>query len=225
MTYAERIGTLLPRMVKIIPRPRFGRFLKLEDIKHKILQAAKRKEETFPDLVVSYISAAFFIPKKILQNLRWDFVFLLFSLASQANVPKVSIPLLKPNKQKEEKAPWDYEGRGYSMYVHIIARTYGWNKEKIDNLDVDVALALIQEIITDEQLDREFLWSMSDKNYTYNANTKTSKANPLERPFFMKVEVQAPKKTKIPRSMMPIGAGIMLPVPPEEKLPSDLRGL
>jgi len=213
MTYADRIGTFLIWAVKIVPRPNFGKFLLLEDTKHKILQAAKRKEETFPDLVVSYLSAAFFIPKILLKKLRWEFVFLLFSLASAHNVPKVSIPLLKSNKQKEEKSAWDYEGRGYAMYVHIIASTYGWTQRQIDNLDIDVALALVQEIITDEQLDREFLWSMSDKNYVYNSQTKTSKANPLERPFFMKVEVQAPKKMMIPKSLMPVGVVNYAPQP------------
>jgi len=213
-------------MQRVYPRPHFGKFLHLEDIKHKILQAAKRKEETFPDLVVSYISAAFLFPKILLAKLPWDITFLLFSLASSMNVPKVSIPLLKPNKQKNEKAVWDYQGRGYAMYIHIIASTYGWTQKYIDNLDVDVALALVQEIITDEQLDREFLWSMSDKNYIYNYQTKTGKANPLERPYFMQVEVLAPKKIMIPKSMMPVGAGTYAPQP-EEKIPSpaDLRGL
>jgi hypothetical protein len=223
MTYAERIGTLLVGAVKIIPRSHFGAFLKLEDIKHKIFQAAKRKEETFPDLVVSYISAAFLFPKFILRRLRWDLVFLLFLLASNANTPKVIIPLLKPNKQKEEKAPWDYEGRGYAMYVHLIASTYGWTQDKINRLNVDTALALIQEILTDEQLDREFLWSMSDKNVIYNAKNNTSKANPLERPYFMKVEVQEPKKIKILKSLMPVGSGTLAPKP-EDKV-SDVRGL
>jgi hypothetical protein len=226
MTYAERIGTLLVGAVKMIPRSHFGAFLKLEDIKHKIFQAAKRKEETFPDLVVSYISAAFLIPKILLKNLRWDIVLLLFSLASTKSAPKVSIPILKPNKEKSEKAVWDYEGRGYAMYVHIIASKYGWTQKYIDNLDVDIALALVQEIITDEQLDREFLWSMSDKNYIYNYQTKTSKANPLDRPYFMKVEVQAPKKIMIPKSLMPQGLVHYAPQP-EDKIPSptDLRGL
>ena len=209
---------------RVYRRPHFGKFLKLEDIKHKIFQAAKRKEETFPDLVVSYISAAFLIPKILLKKLRWETTLLLFSLASSKSVPLVAIPLLKPNKEKEEKAAWDYDGRGYAMYVHIIASTYGWTQKYINNLDVDIALALVQEIITDEQLDREFQWSMSDKNYIYNSSTKTSKANPLERPYFMKVEVQAPKKILIPKSMMPQGLVHYAPQP-EEKLPSDLRGL
>ena len=221
-----KYDNIIIKILGLLPRNRFGKFLQLEDIKHKILQSGKRKEETFPDLVVSYVSTAFLFPANLLKKLPWDVLFLLFSLASSRNVPKVSIPLLKPNKQKEEKAPWDYDGRGYSMYVHIIARTYGWDKKKIDNLDIDIALALVQEIITDEQLDREFLWSMSDKNYIYNAQTKTSKANPLERPFFMKMEVQAPKKTKIPKSMMPQGLVHYAPQSEENiPSPSDVRGL
>ena len=87
----------------------------------------------------------------------------------------------------------------------MLAKSYGWDKKKIDNLDVDVALALIQEIITDEQLDREFLWAMSDKSYSYDYKTKSGKPNPLERPYFMKEEVKPPPKMQIPKAMMPQG--------------------
>ena len=92
MSYAENIGNYLLRSVMgVIGRPRFGRFLHLENIKYKILQAVKRKESTFPDLVISYISTAFLFPKLVLENLRWDYVVLLFSLASAWSVPKAEI--------------------------------------------------------------------------------------------------------------------------------------
>lgn len=229
MTYANSIGVYLTRALLLLPRPRFGKFLLQEQIKHRILQAAKRKEEAFPELVISYVSAAFLIPAFILRNLRWEFLFLLFSLASSKSIPKVEIPLLKPNKQKDEKAAWDYEGRGYAMYVHIIASAYGWTQDKINNLDVDVALALVQEIITDEQLDREFLWSMSDKSYSYDYKTKVGRANPLERPYFMKTEVKPPEKTRIPKSMMPMGnvswARTEADLRPNLPPPSAMRGM
>ena len=207
MTYAESIGVYLVRAVaNLFPRPNLGRFLRLENIKHKIRTAAKRKEDTFPDLVTSYVSAAFFIPKRILDNLRWEYVFLLFSLASRKSVPTIDIPLLRLHSAKDDKKEfWDYDERPYHLYVHMLAKSYGWDKKKIDNLDVDVALALIQEIITDEQLDREFLWAMSDKSYSYDYKTKSGKPNPLERPYFMKEEVKPPPKMQIPKAMMPQG--------------------
>lgn len=205
MSYVNNVGIYLTRAVELIPRPRFGKFLILENLKYKILQAAKRKEETFPDLVISYISAAFFIPKILLKHIRWEFTILLFSLASDRMSPRMDIPLLKQHKQKKEKDAWDYEGRGYAMYIHILARTYGWTQKQIDNLRIEDALMLVQEVITDEQLDREFLWSMSENSYIYNPKTKSGKPNPLERPYFMKAEVQAPKKISIPKNMLPAG--------------------
>lgn len=231
MTYAERIGVYLTRVIsKWLYHPRFGKFLYLENIKHSIVQAANRKEEAFPDLVVSYISAAFLIPKFILNNTKWEVTLLLFSFASIMSSTKLQIPLLTVHaKEKDKKDSWDYEGRGYAMYVHIIANSYGWTQKQIDNLKIDTALALVQEILTDEQLDREFMWSISDKSYIYNYKTKSGKANPLDRPYFMKEEVKPPVKTKILRNMMPVGNGtyakteadLKPAIPP----PSAMRGI
>jgi hypothetical protein len=215
MTYAERIGTILAGLVKILPQPRFGEFLKLEELKYNIIKAAKRKEEQFPELVISYLSAAFLFPRIIFKNLRWDLSLLLFSLASSKSSPNTELPLLKPSKQKEHKEAWDYDGRGYALYIHLIARAYGWTEKEVCNLKIDTALALVQEIITDEQLDREFLWEMSEKSYSYNAKTKVGRAIPLERPYFMKEEAKAPAKTKILKSLMPQGAGTYAPTESE----------
>lgn len=190
---------------KLYRRPNFGRFLHLENIKYKILQAAKRKEETFPDLVISYLSAAFCFPKKLLQNLRWDFILALFFLVASISVPKNIIPLLRMTKDANKTEPWDYEGRVKYLQIHTIAQKYGWSEQQINKLDVDTAFALIQEILTDEQLDREFLWTMSERSYIYDYKTKTGKPNPLERPYFMKEEVKPPQKTVIPSSLMPVG--------------------
>ena len=230
MTYAERIGTILTGLVmRFYPQARFGKFLRLEQIKYNIIKAAKRKEEQFPELVISYLSAAFLFPRIKFKSLRWDVALLLFSLASNKSSPKSGLPLLKPSKQKESKEPWDYEGRGYAMYVHIIAGKYGWTEKEICNLKLDTALALVQEIITDEQLDREFLWGMSEKSYSYNAKTKVGRAIPLDRPYFMKEEVKEPVKTKILKSMMPMGqkAGIIDETKDENqtKVPNLTRGL
>jgi hypothetical protein len=207
MSYVSDIGMMfiLWAVRKFYRCPQLGTFLLLEDIKQKILIAAKRKEEQFPDLIFSYLSAAFFIPKHWLEKIRWDLLFGLFGIVATASVPKTKIPLLRPHKDKGKREVWDYEGRGYAMYLHLLAKTYGWGIDSVSKLNVDLALALIQEIITDEQLDREFLWSMSDRSYIYNAQTKSGKPNPLERPYFMKEEVKPPEKTKIPTSMMPQG--------------------
>ena len=120
--------------------------------------------------------------------------------------PEKELPLLQPAQSKNKKEPWDYEGRSWYMYAHIISQRYGWTLGEIGRMDLDDALALVQEILTDEQLDREFLWSMSENSYIYNAKTKTGKPNPLERPYWMIVKVEPPKRMQIPKNMIPAGA-------------------
>lgn len=215
---------------KLFRPPRLSKFLYLEETKNKIRQAAKRKEKQFPDLLVSYVSAAFFIPKFILNWVRWDLLFALFGIAVSHSKPNIDIPLLRPHKSKEKKDPWDYDGRGHSMYVHIIAKAYGWSLKEIENLEVDTALKLLQEIITDEQMDKEFLWGMSNKSYIYNYKTKFGKPNPLERPYFMKEETKAPEKMMIPKSVLPMGVvsynAIKTEYQPKEiKHSSNMEGL
>jgi len=206
MTYVYNIGIKLVLwwVGKFYP-PTLGKFLHLEEIKDKIFQAAKRKEEQFPDLVTSYISAAFLIPTAIIIRLPWEVTFSLFALASSKYIPTVKIPLLRPHKTKGEKDPWDYEGRLQNLYTHLLAKSYGWDAKDIDNLPIDKALALVQEVITDEQLDREFLWAMSERSYIYDSKTKSGRPNPLERPYFMKEPVKEPTKVKMPVNMLPPG--------------------
>jgi hypothetical protein len=74
--------------------------------------------------------------------------------------------------------------------------------------DVDVALAHIQEILTDEQLEREFYWGTSEIAYPYNPTTKQSKFSPLTRPYFMAAPAPQLKRIQIPRGLMPVGEGI-----------------
>ena len=91
------------------------------------------------------------------------------------------------------------------MWVNILAERYGWTFDTISNLDTDVALALIQEILTDKQLEKEFLWGMSEIAYPYNSQTKESKFSPLQRPYWMKAAPQEIKMVRIRKSMLPVG--------------------
>ena len=200
-----------------IYHPKFGKFLHLENIKNKIFQAVKRKEEQFPDLVISYISTAFLIHPAIIDRLPWEITFSLFMLGVSKSIPTKELPILKAHKQKDEKNQWDYDERTRFMYLHILSKTYGWTIEYIDKLEIDTAIALIQEAITDEQLDKEFFWSMSDKSYIYNYQTKSGKPNPLERPYFMREPIAEPAKIQMPANVLP--AGVDYSSVPEEFRP------
>lgn len=201
---------------KFYPRPRFRKWLELEHLKYKIIQAIAKKESNFPGLLFSYLAIAFSLSERIFINRRWDLVLGLFAIVATKSAKVKELPMLKPHKTKDERDPWDYDERLWHLYSHIIAKNYGWNLKTIANLEIDEAFALIQEIITDEQLDREFLWSMSDRSYIYNVKTKSSKPNPLERPFWMKAEVKPPQMTKIPTAMLPFGVSY-------DSLPAEFR--
>lgn len=188
-------------------RPPFKKWLLLENNKDKIFQAIAKKEEDFPDLVISFVAIALSIPVFILERLRWDLLLYLFL----AYLPKLSLdaelPILKPQVSDKpiKKPAWDYDGRTWHLYSHIIAQRYGWDLDKIAKLEVKEAMALVQEILTDEQLDREFLWSMSDKSYIYNYQTKSGRPNPLDRPYWMVEKAKGPTIVTMPKSMLPMG--------------------
>jgi len=216
MSYANTIGMkiLLWAIGKFYSRPKFGKFLQLENTKNKIFQAVKRKDKEVPDLVISYISTAFLFPRAIIEKFRWDLSFSLFILGVGKSVPSNKLPLLKPHTSNEKKDAWDYEDRVQHLYVHILAKSYGWTDKYINNLDVDTAMALVQEVITDEQLDREFMWAIGDKSYIYDAKTKSGRPNPLDRPYFMREPIEVPKKVSMPASMLPPGVDYSS-IPPE----------
>jgi hypothetical protein len=66
-------------------------------------------------------------------------------------------------------------------------------------------MAYLQEILVNEQLDREFTWSTTEVAYPYNSTTKVSKFQPLTRPYFMHETAKPLKIMKIPRNLMPMG--------------------
>jgi len=96
-----------------------------------------------------------------------------------------------------------------------LAKSYGWNVEYIAQLDVDDALALVQEISLEEQFDKEWSYSLSEVAYEYDTASKKSKLRTLPRPSWMNVATQAVKEkiesgqttrqVHIPKSFIPPG--------------------
>jgi hypothetical protein len=120
--------------------------------------------------------------------------------------PRAKLPILTTKHTKEDKKlSWDYDGRTWNFYSHLLASNYGWTLEYIGKLGIDEVIAKIQEILTEEQLNKEFQWSMSEIAYPYNKSTKKSEFKPLKRPYWMLAEVTEIKKIKILKSLLPIG--------------------
>lgn len=168
----------------LINRINLYKWIELEDIKEEI----SKTDENFPALVYKYLSKAFGFGG-MWNRLRWQHTAKALLLVNNIAAPKnKELPLLnsKPDlKSKEVKAGWEYKKRTIHQWSHMLASQYGWSLEYIKNLSIDTALALIQEILAQDQLDKEFQWGLSEISYSYDVRTKKSKFNPLPRPDWM----------------------------------------
>jgi hypothetical protein len=190
----------------------------LEGKKEKIAEAVGNKSPDFPDKLFDYISTASGVSSKWYSKADWIKIVLLF-FACLSKSPKIQLPITEPSEKKEKEDDWNYEGRTWHIYSHILASEYGWSLEYIAKLPPIEAIAKIQEILTDKQLEREFWYGLSEVAYPYNKQTKQSNFKPLERPYWMRPKAKEIPKFKIPAGMMPVGTIMADNVLPEEYLP------
>lgn len=190
-----------------VHRVKFRRWAELEDLREQFVREAEDNADDFPKRFFAYLSAALDVEEDKLAGLHWTECVELFYTIYLANLPSPTLPIIaaKPKELKVTKIEWDYPGRLWYMYAHILSSNYGWTLDYVGSLEIDDALALVQEILTDEQLDREFEWGMSEAAYSYNKSTKTSKFNPLPRPAWMLPDAKPIKKIKIRKDLLPEG--------------------
>jgi len=187
--------------------PKFRRWIELEEHKGQVIRAIEEGNPEFPQTLVSFLSIALGLSEKYLLRVPWWSCMMAFYDVMRQNAPRIKIPLIVESDSKKQKEQgWDYDGRSWHMYSNLLAKTYGWSLEYIANLEVSEVLPKIQEILTDEQLDREFYWSSSEVAYSYDSSSKTSKFVPLDRPYWMRPKVTAPKKVKLLKALLPVGA-------------------
>lgn len=177
----------------------FRKWVSLENHKKSIAEAVEGSE--FPDEVLAYLSTAF-------GNKGWDKKFWktpVFSMMEgfQKFNPK-DLPILNAPKSKKEP-DWEYEGRTWNHFSHLLAESYGWTLEYIGKMDVNEALGHIQEILTSEYLRQEFTHSLSEVAYVYNKTTKKSDYKPMPRPYWMRPASKPTQQIKIRRDMLPMG--------------------
>lgn len=183
-------------------------WLILEDLYLRIREAAESGNGAeFVDFIYSYLSAAFSIRVVDLEVCAWHDLIKAFTADHNHNRPNIDFPVLRlaKEKQKSTENGWEYSERNWFMWLHLLAKVYGWSIEYIANLEVNNAIALLQEILVEDQLDREFQWSMSEIAYPYNENTKKSKFQPLDRPEWMQPVPKEVKTVKIRTSDLPVG--------------------
>ena len=197
----------------------------LEGIKEKIIEAVSNRQADFPILLLAYIETALGVSSKWYAKANWLKVVELF-YACLLKTPVVKIPLTSPSNEKFKDDPWSYPNRSWHLYSHILAQSYGWDLEYISQLQVGEALAKIQEIMTDKQLEREFVYGLSEIAYPYNKNSKQSIFKPLDRPHWMRPTINPVRdipRFPIPKDMLPVGVVMLENVLPDEFLPKAIN--
>lgn len=190
-------------------RLKLRKWLEFEQHQNKIHEAsAKGDVEAYCESLCTLIADALCISIEEVIPAPWYEVTLLYGQITSLNQIK-EIPMVRPHPHKKEPdAPWEYEGRDWFWWVHTLAKNYGWVRKEVEDLDIDEALALFQEIAVEEQTRKEWEWGMSEIAYPYNASTKKSTFKPLDRPAWMqeKPAVFLPAtKVKFHKSMIPLG--------------------
>lgn len=188
-----------------IKRSRLKRWFLLEEIRRGVSEAADRGDTgQVVGRIMAYLSAASDIPKEDLEKATWLEIARAYEDIQFLNQPRIRVPLFY-TVSKEKKEPWDYEGRRWFYLANLIISCYHWHLDEVESLEIEAGMALVQEIFVDDQMRREWEWALSQNSIGYNANTKKSEFHPLERPEWMLPEAKMPKKTKILRSMLPVG--------------------
>jgi len=199
-------------------RARLGKYLDLTEIVKRLIEAiSKRDTGGIAGGLFEYLCAL--IPnlsRELFDSAPWYEITRAYNLLVELNaIPQAErfAILHSPVEERADAAPWDYPGRLKKLYVHIMARAYGWPQNEILELWPEDAIGYIQEILADEQFEREFVHAHSEVSYGYNATTKKTTFQKLERPAWMilgsEIEAERKKKElqqeKIPSGMLPAG--------------------
>lgn len=192
-------------------RPKLKKWVQLDEIHSEIREAATRKDtQQLNTLMCDFLVVAFSnSDPEVWNSLEWETAFILVTDILSLNRIRIFLPLIvndtKAEKPNEKKDPWEYRGRSWAYWTHTFAKEYGWTAEEIEQLSIEDALQLLQEILVDRQFEREWQWSLTEIAYPYNANSKKNVFKPLNRPAWMRPIPEAPKKVKILKMLLPLG--------------------
>lgn len=188
-----------------IIQAKLRKWLELETIRDNITKAVEMPDEQ-AKLVCQYISTALSIDRDELLMLSWRELAEAYVELRTANTVLLNIPFIKYPPENDNKASWDYETRNWWGLCHLIVKAFGWSIEYVSEMDVSDAMHIVQEIMIDDQLSKEWEWLLSERAVKYNENTKKSEPNPLPRPAWMNPVPQIPKTIKIRKDFLPVGA-------------------
>lgn len=183
-----------------ITRPRLKKWLELQELQAKVIEAVATRNNVAKH-IVSYVATALNIPNDKLETCSWMEVAHAYLMVISSVEINHDFPILNSRSKSKEEA-WDYDGRTFFIWAHLLAKEYGWTLEYIAELEVESAIALMQEIAVADQLQKEWEWICSEIAYQSKDGFKE-----LPRPDWMKYSKakMAIPKVKIRKDMMPSG--------------------
>jgi hypothetical protein len=197
-----------------ISRARLGDFLRLQQARETLLEGVKSEDNR------EIVTGLYAFLRVLLTDLSedefyaapWTEIGAAYILIENINLLPHSddYAIIRLAVRDGDKVAWNYPERVVMIWVHMLAKAYGWSRDEVFNLWPEEAIALVMEILADEQMDREFLHALSDVAYEYNKATKKSSYKPLQRPAWMVFGGRdgKVKKTKLRRDWLPQGAVI-----------------
>jgi len=169
-----------------------------------------KQTDEYANALCLLVSNTLGAPLNQVQDAPWYDVVSAYGLINELNQVR-GIPLTKqtgPPDSKEPEIPWEYSGREWYWWLHTLSKEYGWLPGQVEELDIDDAISLLQEILVDEQINREWQWSLTELAYPYNETTKKHVFKALKRPEWMRDQPQVilpGLKLKFPKFMIPVG--------------------
>lgn len=189
-------------------RYKLKEWLRFDAVREKLTDAIDAKDiDGIANALCSFVSIASGVID--VSDLPWYEVVDAFLAVEKENFPRFKFALFRGSRKKADIPTWEYEGRQWYWWLHLLAHKYGWSAEYIAELDVDDATGLLQEILVQEQLDKEWQWSLTELAYPYNERTKKSNFQPLDRPEWM-MTILPENQPKLPtirirKDMFPAG--------------------
>jgi len=194
-----------------VSRAHFREWFELEEIRKQLREAAERGDTaTVSNFVCAYLSAASGEAEELFLNAVWYEVAVAYGKVAEMNLPQINFPIFENTVSTLHVEPWDYEERNWYEWVHLMASAYGWEIEYISGLEIEDGIGLLQEILVDNQLRREFEWGMSEMAWEYIPAAKKSRFRPMPRPYWMTPKAVEPKTIKIRKDLLPIGNVVVL---------------
>lgn len=196
-------------LVHEIERVRLGSFLKLQRAARRLRKAANKADTgAIADALFEYLMAC--IPnlsREDFNYLPWYEVISAYQKILFLNaIPGAENFSMLKNvvTNKGTIIAWDHDDREVMLWIHTIAMAYKWSRKNIENLWPEEAVGFIQEILADQQFDKEFIYSLSEIAYPYDKATKKSRFIPMRRPAWMVVG-GGRKDLRVLKRSLPIG--------------------